>query len=401
MDSMTNMENMVLTRTPPELPSWSAPEPAKKPVGMALKRLHTGTATTKYVYDVAFVRVDSQGSYSITASMGRTLETEEYLLDDLCNTEVKLLRAVLKALGEYASRVEQETENFRRRMRRWRWLRREWEALLVTRLIELRILSLARKDIERIMDWEARDKRGDDGAAEQAWYCGSNGSFFGQDVPVQHMVNGVHVSVAVPKLVKEVDATLDALTQKIKDLEMAEKEELLVLFDDEVPCPGPEGPQAQPDLIPPPSAIAAERFYNWCLERHGHWARKDMFKKSTCHGVYQLASLADVKSKAHEDLPRGNHGLIPELVGYTDADLRKFPWGLPAHKLYKILKAPKPEDQYYSRRVRDLLMDIEGWYFKQSEEMKEQLQGLDIRQWQYPKILLDRLNELRDITLRL
>ncbi|KAL4953676.1 hypothetical protein BDW69DRAFT_164794 [Aspergillus filifer] len=97
--------------------------------------------------------------------------------------------------------------------------------------------------------------------------------------------------------------------------------------------------------------------------------------------VHQLASLDEIISKDHADLPLGNHGLIWQLMGHTEPDLETYPYGSPAHNLYDTMKSLNLDDQYDTIPARDLLFDLEQWYHNKPSKIKKELQTTDLMAW--------------------
>ncbi|KAL4971088.1 uncharacterized protein BDV14DRAFT_162601 [Aspergillus stella-maris] len=177
----------------------------------------------------------------------------------------------------------------------------------------------------------------------------------------------------------DVHDAVRTLTRDIQRLQASEEsEELLIKFDDDTKSTSRQ--EAKPHFIPPPRA-GAERFYHWCVERHGRWARERAFHSFSCHRIHQLASLDEIISKEHADLPLGNHGLIWQLMGHTEPDLETYPWGLPAHKLYETMRSLNLDDQYYRIPARDLLIDLEQWYHHKPNKTKKELQTTELMAW--------------------
>ncbi|RDW81432.1 uncharacterized protein DSM5745_04989 [Aspergillus mulundensis] len=186
-----------------------------------------------------------------------------------------------------------------------------------------------------------------------------------------------------------------------------EPEQLLISFDDhnnrseawdviQQQAQAQAGAGAQPFTIPPPPPAGAEQFHHWCIERHGCWARNGAWISDTYHEVYQLASLDGIKAYYERgmELPRGNRGLIFELMGHAEPGLRLYPWGLPAQKLYDGMKCTHVEDRYYSLDVRDFLIDLEKWYFGRSVDGKRELQAIPLYRWPLSRRMADKRDEV-------
>jgi hypothetical protein len=58
------------------------------------------------------------------------------------------------------------------------------------------------------------------------------------------------------------------------------------------------------------------------------------------------------------------------------------------------MKGLHVDDQYYTVPVREFLLDLEPWYFRQPREIKERLQTMDILGWSLGANLSSRRNKL-------
>ncbi|KAL4780421.1 hypothetical protein BJX76DRAFT_364319 [Aspergillus varians] len=369
----------IVIPSPREMPCWTQHPPRKAKIGMTLRKVYASQGSTG-MYDSAYILVDMHGGYKVIDSKYVPLRDGEYLTDPAYNTDERLLGLVVDiAEGFLGDFIADETK-YRRELNAYYPYRRHWEVELVKQLKREGLITIAEEEIVRIEAWRRVADRDSGGKYHQSGEWNTI-----KPISIEEKLAGFSY------LVKHVRAGVSSLKQRVERLQRAKNaDKLLIKFDDEGAGSGSARQQLQPFLIPPPGSGGAMEFYHWCLERHGCWAWNNMFNLSTCHQVYQLASLDDIKSMAPVDLPRGNHGLINELTRHAELNLQQFPWGLPTHKLYEAMNGVNRGHQYYTRWARYLLIDLERWYFSQPEDIKENLQTTHLLGWHLSNGLLAR-----------
>ncbi|BCS20889.1 uncharacterized protein APUU_21321S [Aspergillus puulaauensis] len=392
------IESGIKITSPPEMPRWYSREERTTKIGMALRKMFpaSGESTTSSgLYDSAYVCVTLFGRYKIVDSKGVPLLPREYLADPAYDTEVKFLQLVLSIVKGFLEDIIANTFEFVTRLHHYCADRRAWEVKLLKKLKREGFIVMTTEQIKRIEDWRRQEDRIPLGNGIYDWYR-EDSTTLGRLYEPAHGITQSIEREEPPPFVTDVLATVRRLKQRIETLESPQQpEQLLIEFDDcDYNSDGAIHEEGKPLFIPPPGPDAAERFYHWCLERHGRWARKGAFSSATCHEVYQLARLHEVKSKDPKRLPRGNHGLISELTGYTELNLYRNPWGLPAHSLYDAMNGLHVDDQYYTVPARQFLIDLESWYFRQPKEIKERLQTMDLLGWSLGANLSGRRNKL-------
>ncbi|PTU24007.1 hypothetical protein P175DRAFT_0553296 [Aspergillus ochraceoroseus IBT 24754] len=380
---------------PPEMPSWMEPVPRTVNIGLSLKpRVHrdnSGVYYTGPAYDAAILRVKfSPAYYRVTDVSGESLDCNEYLEDPLFNSELKILQLVVNIFEQHLGDLHREHMAMGEKMRDWRCKRREWEVGLVTQFKAKGLVDISNGVLTELNTWLRKENADDIGGKGDIWDHGDE--FCPDNLPVlppQHKTKRGPAHSAVPKRIDEVKSAITALQKKINSLQKVEnRDPLLIIFDDEQPA-------NNTITIPIPSLNDRdkEKFYNWCMERHGHWAKKGAFRKETAQEMYQLAELAQLRSEGLRKLPKGNLGLIPELVAY-DEFLGIYPWGLPAAKLYAALEHAKLEQKFYNLHVRDYLLDLEEWYFRQAAHERSKLQREILEEWPLGEKLVGMLKAL-------
>ncbi|OJI98233.1 hypothetical protein ASPVEDRAFT_450436 [Aspergillus versicolor CBS 583.65] len=372
-------ESDIKITSPPEMPRWYSSEERTAKIGMALRKVlpASGESTTSSgLYDSAYVCVTLFGRYKIVDSKGTLLLPGEYLADPAYDTQVKLLQLVLCIVKGFLEDIRANTSKFVAMLYHYCADRRAWEVKLVKKLVREGLVVMTTEDIKRIEDWRHQADRIPPGNDIYDWYREDLTILENLQKPLHGITRSIEDDGNLPPFITDVITAVHRLKQKLKTLEDSQlPEQLLIEFDDDGNNDGAIHNEEKPQFIPPPDPDAAESFYHWCLERHGRWARKGAFNSSTCHEVYQLARLDDVKC-------------------HTELNLHRNPWGLPAHSLYDAMKGLHVDDQYYTVPVREFLLDLEPWYFRQPREIKERLQTMDILGWSLGANLSSRRNKL-------
>ncbi|KAL4942588.1 hypothetical protein BDV06DRAFT_235322 [Aspergillus oleicola] len=364
--AITIEEAGIDTAPPNNVPPLPTHGPCKTKVGIML-----GNAGFKKSTDVsAYACVDACGRYTITDSKDTPLEDGQYRMDPAYDTKAKLLRLVLEIVEGFAKTLNADCVRFRSDLDSYFSKRRAWEVNLVKQLAKGDHITISDEDMLDIELWRSAHDGEPETEENFQWYLST--------FAPSHAISG-HEWISFIQI-DDVHDAVRSLARDIQRLQVSEEpEQLLIKFDDDgKACPRQ---QVQPHFIPPPPRGDAESFYHWCLERHGRWARERAFHSFSCHQVHQLASLDDIMSKDHVDLPGGNHGLIWQLMGRTEPDLEKYPWGLPAHKLYETMRSSDLGDQYYTIPARDFLIDLEQWYFNKPNKAKKDLQNIELMAW--------------------
>ncbi|KAL2822824.1 hypothetical protein BDW59DRAFT_163635 [Aspergillus cavernicola] len=364
---------------PPKIPEWSEPVPKAVAVGMALGPATIGKCWVKQAYNLALIRVSSSGRYTITDFDGRSLRVGEYFINPSYDTEEKMLRLVVEILEGYLEAITAKCMLYSVSLYEWRCGRRHWEVKVLKLLRKERLIVLSAEEVHFLEEWVHSEKSLDDSFMLNNRFCSKNFLRGTVDVPFHDVGKMGPGGVALHKLIEDTKAVIVGVKQAFAVLvEANEAEKLLIAFDGEEISS--ESEELQALTIPNPGPDGGDKFYHWCLERHGNWARTGAFKKATCHEVYHLATMPEIISKHPINWPRGNRSLIPELVNYGE-NVQKYPWGLPATKLYAAMKNANIDSQYFDLAVRDLLLDLEWWYFKQSKKAKKHFKDLDLQQW--------------------
>ncbi|OJJ64154.1 hypothetical protein ASPSYDRAFT_84178 [Aspergillus sydowii CBS 593.65] len=381
------------------MPRWYSREERTTKIGMALRKVFPASMASTGIlglYDSAYICVTVFGRYKIVDSKGAPLLPGEYLADPAYDTELKLLQLVLNIVKGSLEDIVANTFDFVASLHRYCADRRAWEVKLVKNLGREGLIVMTTDEIKRIEDWRREADRVPPGNDIYDWYREDPTTLEHPHEPTHGITRSTEGDESRPPLVTDIVAAVHRLKRRLKTLEAPQQpEQLLIEFNDCDSNSNGASHEEKPHFIPPPGPDAAERFYHWCLERHGRWARKGAFSSATCHEIYQLACLDEVKNfKDLKSLPRGNHGLISELTGHTELNLYRNPWGLPAHSLYDAMKGAHLDDQYFTVPAREFLIDLESWYFRQHKEIKEHLQTMDLLGWSLGANLSSRRSKL-------
>ncbi|KAL4929030.1 uncharacterized protein BDV17DRAFT_291029 [Aspergillus undulatus] len=355
--------------TPPrEMPQLPKHGPRKAKIGTVLK-----PNARNRTEDPAYARVSAYGHYTIVDPEDKLLEPGQYRMGPACNTEEKLLRAVLMVVEGFAKSLSGDKVDFRAELDSYCSERRSWEVGLIKQLEAKGLITISAEDLLQLETWCD--------SFDEASFHEENFQWYRKTIAPSNDHSGVpsHEWISFD-LIEHVHNAVRSLTRDIQRLQVPnEPEQLLIKFDDEGKDIARE--KVQPHYIPPSGRDASEKFYHWCLERHGRWARDKFFHSFSGHEVHQLANLEDLPFMDHNDIPRGHHGLIWQLVGHTEPELEKYPWGLPAHKLYETMRSSNIDGQYYSIPARDLLIDLEQWYHNKPNKIKKALQETELMEW--------------------
>ncbi|KAL5336646.1 hypothetical protein BJX70DRAFT_400434 [Aspergillus crustosus] len=287
------IENGIDIDSPPDVPTWSEPKPPKHKHG-----LETGL-------------LRGYAEYIICDSTGRPLLPGQYLTRPAFNTEEKLLLKVKEILMQFLESLVAVTIKFEADTRSW-----HSEVELVLQMQEKGIVSLANRDLERTRKWlrEGKPPRPQTGGYS-AWFDEHIRPIFYNDSLLVQQIRAsdseeTGAGYRIIERTNDIIAAPAAVRKRLAELHQMreEPEKLLIKFDNEDTTnivPGTRYPETR------------------------HVGKKGMFKRPTCHAIYQLASLDSIQTRDFKDLPSGNHGLIPELVEHTEENLRKFPGAYP------------------------------------------------------------------------
>ncbi|KNG91276.1 hypothetical protein ANOM_000340 [Aspergillus nomiae NRRL 13137] len=417
------------TECPPEIPTYREPRLDTVPVGMVLNVPdhvdENSGVRTRVAFDVALLHVSLEPPFwAIASRTGRLLNSADCCLDPGFATEKLRLIKVREMIHAHIIELTTYRQNFLLLLRSWRKERRLWEVRLVLAQIRRGNNSifqhpLTHEDLDHLCVWYREQQAAEDrGEIDSSSFGRVTGMVNPCAKEIGANVQGGFVNEAIVTRCEKLKEAIRGVLARITILQAQEDEQrrrqreqpsrqeqgtadsgndgtslpgdaLLVDFEFDTEDPFPSAPVIDP--LPTDLAHRAAH-YHWQVERHGVWAPKGLFKRTTYLRTFQLAAPDDLSffDKPRAEWPRGHQGLLHEHVNYID-DFQVNPWGVPATRLTQALRhQPRyTADVIYSKKARMILKSIEKWYFTNREMA---LGG--IQDWPLPCGVRDSLLEV-------
>ncbi|KAE8355448.1 hypothetical protein BDV28DRAFT_155379 [Aspergillus coremiiformis] len=415
------------TETPPQIPPYKEPRLETVPVGIVLNvpdyiDEKTGT-TVRVASDAAILHACfAPPFYQIAARSGRLLKHTDYCLDPHFATEKLILIKVKELIQNHMIELTTYRHQFITLLRSWRKKRRLWEVRLALSQVRRGNESIfqhaiTHDDLEYLCSWLKEQQAAEDRAEIEACSFGRVTGLVHLSYKEPQRVQGGFVTDASVTRWEKLKTTIGAIVARVNTLQYEEDEQrrrhmaqctsrvqesqdernasfpsgdsLLVDFDLHESDSIASIPVIDPIPLDPEHRVG---YYHWQVERHGVWAPKGLFRRTTYLGTFQLAPPEDLSfyNKPRSEWPRGHQGLLPELVAHID-DFQVHPWGLVSTRFAQALRQqPRyTTEALYSKKARLVLKSIENWYFA-----NRQMSVGYIQNWPLPPAIRRPLSEL-------